>query len=50
MGIYDFTFYDVIHRNAVIYKNKDAWFEEDDGRTLSFSEMKEKVDRLACGL
>ena len=50
MGLYDFTFYDLINRNAVCFKGNDAWFEVDDNRTLTFSEYKEKVDHLACGL
>ena len=50
MGLYDFTFYDLINRNATNHKEEDAWFEVDDERTLTFSEYKEKVDLLACGL
>jgi len=50
MGLYDFTFYDLISRNATAFGSKGAWYEVDDGRTLTFSEYKEKVDRLACGL
>ena len=50
MGLYDFTFYDLINRNAISFKEKDAWFEVDDGRVLTFSQYKEKVDRLASGL
>jgi len=50
MGLYDFTFYDLISRNATAFGGKEAWYEVDDGRTLTFSEYKEKVDRLACGL
>lgn len=50
MGLYDFTFYDLINRNAAAYANRQAWYEVDDGRTLTFSEYKEKVDRLAGGL
>ena len=50
MGLYDFTFYDLINRNAVSFRDKDAWFEVDDNRTLTFIQYKEKVDRLACGL
>ncbi|MFH1241053.1 MAG: AMP-binding protein [Pseudomonadota bacterium] len=50
MGLYDFTFYDLINRNAINYKDREAWFEVDDGRSLTFSEYKEKVDLLACGL
>jgi acyl-CoA synthetase (AMP-forming)/AMP-acid ligase II len=50
MGLYDFTFYDLIKRNAVCFKNRLAWLEVDDGRTLTFAQYKEKVDHLACGL
>ena len=50
MGLYDFSFYDVINRNAVCFKDKDAWLEVDDNRTVTFSQYKEKVDCLACGL
>jgi long-chain acyl-CoA synthetase len=50
MGLYDFTFYDVIKRNAVSFRDKQAWLEVDDQRTLTFSQFKEKVDQLAFGL
>ena len=50
MGLYDFTFYDLINRNAATFGDKEAWFEVDDGQTLTFSRYKEKVDSLACGL
>ncbi|MBU0985841.1 MAG: AMP-binding protein [Proteobacteria bacterium] len=50
MGLYDFTVYDLINRNAVSFADKPAWFEADDGRTLTFAEYKQNVDRLACGL
>ena len=50
MGLYDFTIYDLINRNAVNFREKDAWLEVDDGRTMTFSQFKEAVDRLACGL
>jgi acyl-CoA synthetase (AMP-forming)/AMP-acid ligase II len=50
MGLYDFTFYDLINRNAVCFENRSAWFEVDDGRTLTFGQFKETVDRFACGL
>jgi len=50
MGLYDFTFYDLINRNAVCFKENDAWFEADENRTLTFLQYKEKVDHLACGL
>ena len=49
MGLYDFTVYDVIIRNALSFKDKEAWFEVDDNRTLTFSEVKESLDRLASG-
>ncbi|MFP4036546.1 MAG: AMP-binding protein [Desulfobacteraceae bacterium] len=50
MGLYDFTFYDLIRRNAVTYGEEQAWMEVENGRTLSFSRLKEMSDRLACGL
>ena len=50
MGLYDFTFYDLINRNAVYFNKKGAWFEVNDGRTLAFLQYKERVDRLASGL
>ncbi|MBU1399050.1 MAG: AMP-binding protein, partial [Proteobacteria bacterium] len=50
MGLYDFTIYDLISRNAVSFGKRPAWFEVDDGRTLTFAEFKKKVDSLACGL
>ena len=50
MGLYDFTFYDLINRNAVSFPDRQAWLEVDDGRALTFSKYKKKVDCLACGL
>ena len=50
MGIHDYTFYDLINRNAVSFCDRPAWFEVDDQRTLTFAEYKTKVDQLACGL
>ena len=50
MGLHDFTFYDLIDRNATSFGGKSAWFEADDLRTLTFSQYKEQVDILACGL
>ena len=50
MGLYDFTFYDLIHRNAVCFNHTEAWFEADDNRSVTFNRFKEMVDRLACGL
>lgn len=50
MGLYDFTFYDLIQRNATNFGQRPAWFEADDQRTLTFSEVKEQANRLAGGL
>jgi acyl-CoA synthetase (AMP-forming)/AMP-acid ligase II len=50
MGLYDFGFYVLIERNAVCFRNRPAWFEVDDQRTLTFAEYKNKVDQLGCGL
>ena len=47
MGLHDFTFYDLINRNAFCYKEKEAWFEASDKRTLTFTQYKDRVDRLA---
>ncbi|MGD9053646.1 MAG: AMP-binding protein [Desulfobacterales bacterium] len=50
MGLHDYTFYDLINRNAISFCDRPAWFEVDDERTPTFSEIKEQVDRLAGGL
>lgn len=50
MGLYDFTIHDLICRNAAVYGDKPAWYEVDDGRTLTFAQYKQHVDRLAGGL
>ena len=50
MGLHDFTFYDLIRRNVTNFGRRVAWFEVDDQRTLTFTEIKEQVDRLAVGL
>lgn len=50
MGLYDFTFYDLICRNAVCFGNHEAWFDSEDSRTLTFFQYKADVDRLASGL
>ncbi len=50
MGLHDYTFYDLINRNAVSYGSLPAWFEVDDQRTLTFAGYKRRVDQLACGL
>lgn len=50
MGLHDFTFYDLIGRNAATFGEKPAWYEVDDGRTMTFFQYKGQVDRLASGL
>jgi acyl-CoA synthetase (AMP-forming)/AMP-acid ligase II len=50
MGLYDFTYYDLINRNAVSYGSHSAWLDADDGRTFTYVQVKEQVDRMACGL
>jgi len=50
MGISDFTFYDLIKRNAVYFKDRPAWLEVDGDRLLTFGEHRDRVDRLARGL
>ena len=50
MGLHDYTFYDLINRNAVSFCNRPAWFEVDNQRMLTFADCKDKVDRLAYGL
>jgi len=50
MGVTDFTFYSIINRNAFCFGKRQAWFEVDDGRTLTFQEYKQRVDHLALGL
>jgi acyl-coenzyme A synthetase/AMP-(fatty) acid ligase len=50
MGLYDFTIYDVINRNARCFTEKPAWLELSDGREITFGQFKDMVDRLAKGL
>ncbi len=50
MGLYDFTFYDLVNRNAAIYGAGRAWTDDGVARVFSFSEIKEAVDQVACGL
>lgn len=50
MGLHDFTFYDLVNRNAAIYGAGRAWMDDGETRVFSFSEIKEDVNRLACGL
>ncbi|GAB6907732.1 AMP-binding enzyme [Desulfosarcina cetonica] len=50
MGLYDFSVYDLIRRNAVCYAGLPAWFEAETGKTIHFGDFKTQVDRLAAGL
>ncbi|WP_419658753.1 FadD8: long-chain-fatty-acid--CoA ligase [Desulfosarcina variabilis str. Montpellier] len=50
MGLYDFTVYDLINRNAVCHADRPAWFESATGATITFSQFKQQVDCLAAGL
>ena len=50
MGLYDFSLYDLIGRNAQCYQGQPAWFEADTGTTVTFGEFKTQVDQLAGGL
>lgn len=50
MGLYDVTFYDLIKKNAISFRNRVAWLEVEGGRELTFAEYREQVDRLASGL
>jgi len=50
MGLYDFTIYDVIDRNARCFTQRPAWLEVSDGRELTFGQFKDMVDHLAKGL
>jgi acyl-CoA synthetase (AMP-forming)/AMP-acid ligase II len=50
MGLYDFSFYDLINRNAVAFGSRVCWLEADDDRQLTFAEYKNQVDLLALGL
>ncbi|MCP4744532.1 MAG: AMP-binding protein [Desulfobacteraceae bacterium] len=47
MGIQDFTIYDIIQRNALIYRDKPAWFEASIEQFFTFSQIKKRVDNLA---
>ncbi|MBW1612925.1 MAG: AMP-binding protein, partial [Deltaproteobacteria bacterium] len=50
MGLYDFTIYDVITRNARCFTERPAWLEVSDGREITFGQFKDMVDHLAKGL
>lgn len=48
MGVYDYTIYDFIFRNAQIYPNRDSVIFNDI--RLTHKQYKEKCDQLAAGL
>jgi len=48
MGLYDFTIYSIIIRNAQLYENEIGWIAGED--KISHGQFKETVDKLACGL
>ncbi len=50
MGIYDFTLYDLINRNAVCYQKDFAWHEVDEDKNYTFQDYKNMVDKLAAAL
>jgi len=50
MGLYDFTFYHLICRNAVSFKGRQALLEAEEGLGLNFDQYKGRVDQLASGL
>jgi len=50
MGLHDFSFYDLINRNAVAFGSNICWHEVDDERQLTFDDYKNRVDSLAVGL
>ena len=50
MGLYDFTFYDLINRNAVSFPGNIAWLEADDGKKYTYVDYKGTVDRISAGL
>lgn len=50
MGLHDLSFYDLICRNALAYRDHFCWKEVDDGREITFAQYKKDVDLLAHGL
>ncbi|MGA6924872.1 MAG: AMP-binding protein, partial [Desulfosarcina sp.] len=50
MGLYDFTLYDLIRRNAACFRDRPAWLEADTGEIVTFGQFKKRVDQLAAGL
>jgi len=50
MGLFDFTYYNIVCRNAGLYGTKTAWYENATATSFSFQEIKAMTDRLAKGL
>jgi len=50
MGLYDFTLYDVIDRNAQLHTNDPAWLDSDSDTPMTFGQVKADVDRMADAL
>ena len=50
MGLYDFTLYDVITRNARLHADRPAWCEADRDDPYTFLDIKQTVDQLAGAL
>lgn len=50
MGLYDFTYYDLVNRNGASYGSRTAWLDGAGARGITFAQVRERVDRLACGL
>ncbi len=50
MGLYDYSLYDLIVRNAIVFKDRPAWLEHDADAPLTFAQFKQRVDQMARGL
>jgi len=50
MGLHDFTIYDLIRRSAFNFRDRTAWYEAEDGRTVTFGQFRHAVEQLAAGL
>ena len=50
MNVHNFSFYNLVYRNATTFNNKTAWSISESGRDISFSEYLNQTQRLAQGL
>ena len=50
MGLYDFTFFEMIRRNGRLFGDRTAWIEAESGARSSFADLGARVERLAAGL